>query len=82
MPERTSRAAGCDVIVAIKDSRDRVVGSSAKTSSRRVVFWMASSMEGVGVVVTSPREGQSLAKGVQRGEADDVCSLRQQRAKE
>jgi hypothetical protein len=31
-----------------------VVGSSMKTSSRRVVFWIAASMEGVGVVTTSP----------------------------
>jgi hypothetical protein len=31
-----------------------VVGSSTKTSSRSVVFWMAVSMEAVGVVTTSP----------------------------
>ena len=30
------------------------MGSSMKTSSSRVVFWMARSMEGVGVVTTSP----------------------------
>ena len=31
-----------------------VVGSSRKTSSRRVVDWIAASMEAVGVVTTSP----------------------------
>lgn len=31
-----------------------MVGSSANTSSRRVVFVMASSIEAVGVVTTSP----------------------------
>ena len=33
-----------------------MVGSSIKTSSRRLQFWIAASMEGVGVVTTSPGE--------------------------
>ena len=38
----------------MKDSKLMVVGSSRKTSSRRVVDWIAASMEAVGVVTTSP----------------------------
>jgi hypothetical protein len=37
-----------------------LVGSSMKTSSRSVVFWMAASIDGVGVVTTSPRIYQLL----------------------
>lgn len=55
MPERTKREDSWWVRVAICDSREMVVGSSIKTSSRRVVFEMAASIEGVGVVTTSPR---------------------------
>ena len=58
VPERTKRAEGWDVRVARWDSSDVVVGSSMKTSSKRVVFWMAVSMEGVGVVTTSPMVGR------------------------
>lgn len=58
VPERTRRAAGWPVREAMWDSRDWVVGSSAKTSSRRVQDWMEVSIEGVGVVTTSPRLGQ------------------------
>ena len=54
VPEVTRRAAGKPVRLEMWDSRDVVVGSSAKTSSSKVQFWMAVSMEGVGVVTTSP----------------------------
>lgn len=54
VPERTKSAAALFVIFARWDSRDAVVGSSMKTSSKRVAFWIAVSMEGVGVVTTSP----------------------------
>ena len=54
VPDKTRRAAAWPVRRAMWDSRDMVVGSSAKTSSRRVVCWMERSMEGVGVVTTSP----------------------------
>ncbi len=54
MPERTKSASSCSVREARWASREMVVGSSMKTSSRRVVFWIAASMEGVGVVTTSP----------------------------
>ena len=54
VPLRTSKAAGWPVKSAMKDSRAVVVGSSLKTSSRRVVRWMADSIEEVGVVTTSP----------------------------
>lgn len=54
MPEVTRRAAGWPVSEEMYDSRDMVVGSSAKTSSRRVQFSTAVSIEGVGVVTTSP----------------------------
>lgn len=56
VPLNTSRPASWPVRSAMKDSREVVVGSSAKTSSRRVVRWMADSMEEVGVVTTSPAE--------------------------
>ena len=54
VPERTKSAASWDVRDAMYVSKEFVVGSSAKTSSRRVVFWIAFSIEGVGVVTTSP----------------------------
>ncbi len=54
VPEVTRSAAGKPVRAEMWDSRAVVVGSSAKTSSRRVQFWMEVSMEGVGVVTTSP----------------------------
>ena len=54
VPLMTSRAASWPVRSAIQLSRSLVVGSSRKTSSRRVVFVTAASMEGVGVVTTSP----------------------------
>ena len=56
VPERTKSAASWEVSVARCSSRLLVVGSSTKTSSRRVVFWIAVSIEGVGVVTTSPAE--------------------------
>ncbi len=40
----------------MKRSRERVVGSSAKTSSSRDVLAMEASMAVVGVVTTSPVE--------------------------
>lgn len=56
MPERTRRAASCEARVARDDSREVVVGSSRKTSSKRVVFWIAVSIEAVGVVMVSLRK--------------------------
>jgi len=50
----TRRAAGKFVREAICDSKALVVGSSQKTSSRRVVAAMEESMEAVGVVIVSP----------------------------
>ena len=45
----------------MKRSRESVVGSSMKTSSRRVQFWIEASMEAVGVVVTSERKSKAEA---------------------
>ena len=42
----------------MKDSREEVVVSSWKTSSRRLQFWIAVSMEAVGVVTTSERRSR------------------------
>lgn len=56
VPLRTSKPASWPVKSAMKASREVVVGSSPKTSSRRVVRWMADNMEEVGVVTTSPVE--------------------------
>lgn len=54
VPERTKRPAWWLVRVARWDSRALVVASSRKTSSDRVVVWIAWSMERVGVVIVSP----------------------------
>ena len=40
-----------------------MVGSSRKTSSRRVQFWVAASMEAVGVVTVSPGRCQLMGWG-------------------
>jgi hypothetical protein len=42
-------------------SRERVVGSSMKTSSRSVQFWIEASIDEVGVVVTSERKSNAEA---------------------
>ena len=46
-------------------SSERVVVSSMNTSSRSVVFWMAWSMEAVGVVVTSERKSKAAGLEVE-----------------
>lgn len=56
VPERTRRADSCEVRAAMEDSRDVVVGSSRKTSSNRVVFSIAVSIDAVGVVIVSLRK--------------------------
>lgn len=56
VPERTRRADSCKVRLATEDSREVVVGSSRKTSSKRVAFSMAVSIEAVGVVTVSLRK--------------------------
>jgi hypothetical protein len=45
------------------------VGSSRKTSSRRVVCWMAWSMERVGVVIVSERKSKAAAQEFEPGAA-------------
>lgn len=54
VPERTKSAAGWEVRAAQCDSRLLVVGSSRKTSSKRVQAVIARSIEAVGVVIVSP----------------------------
>lgn len=59
VPERTRRAAGLPARSATNVSRELVVGSSTKTSSRRVVAAIALSMDVVGVVTTSERKSNA-----------------------
>lgn len=63
VPDRTNSAASWFVSCAMWDSREIVVGSSLKTSSRRVVFWIARSIDGVGVVTTSLRKSKAAGPG-------------------
>ena len=67
VPERTRRAEACPVSVEMRDWRVLVVGSSPKTSSRRVVCVVACSMEDVGVVTTSERKSEAEGPGVSQG---------------
>jgi len=63
VPESTSRAAGCPVSELMRLSREAVVGSSRKTSSRSVVCDIAVSMAEVGVVTTSLRRSKAAGPG-------------------
>ena len=47
----------------MKDSREVVVGSSRKTSSSSVVWAIAVSIAGVGVVTTSERKSKAAGPG-------------------
>lgn len=64
VPEMTSRAASWPVSEAIWASSSLVVGSSRKTSSMRVVFLIASSMDSFGVVMVSERKSYADGPGV------------------
>ena len=73
----TKRAASLPVRDAMWASRERVVGSSWKTSSRRVQDWVAASMDAVGVVTVSPEGNQPRALGKRKG---GVSILRKSKA--
>ena len=63
MPDTTNRLASLPVNEAMKDSREVVVGSSRKTSSSSVVWAIAVSIVGVGVVTTSERKSKAAWPG-------------------
>ena len=58
------------------------MGSSRKTSSRRVQFWVAASMEAVGVVTVSPAWCQLIVEVGRRGIAGLYCGSRRLRTLE
>ena len=60
VPLVTKRAASLPVRSTMCFSRDWVVWSSEKTSSRRVQDWVAASIEAVGEVTVSPVQIHSI----------------------
>ncbi len=72
VPLVTNNAASLPVRSAMYFSRAMVVGSSAKTSSRRVQDWVAASMEAVGEVTVSPVDSVSVLAAWRGGVGEEA----------